>query len=242
MNKPQFSKPFDIEAAKQGAPYCCRNGEEAVVAKWDRRVLRYVLAGYCDTSDTPRTWTNNGCYSEVVDHEYDLVMLPLGMIDGKPVFAGDQIMDCSTLVHASATPGDHDFKYCEWPVSAPKWPETTMTDANLVSEYFGGGPVSHAQEYEAWRRVANASIIHACESGAVVTAEAADNIRKEAYADGQASAVTHEEAVRAERDMNIAQAAIDNMMYRIECYGVMGCYFHLENNPSNIDDIIATVK
>ena len=50
----------------------------------------------------------------------------------------------------------------------PAFPETRMTDAELVSKYFNGGPVSNTEEYLAWRRIANTAIRRAIQDGDVI--------------------------------------------------------------------------
>lgn len=190
MSKPEFSKPFNILDAKAGAPYCCRDGRTAQVLKWDRNVSDYPMMGVVGKSDDPRTWTATGSATygaHGAEYDCDLVMLPLGLIDGKPVFVGDKITspDCKgdTTAHHKMNFGEKST--WAWPVSAPTYPVTLMTDGDLVSNYYGGGPVSHDQEYQAWRRIANAALRHAIDAGQVVlpdTAPSDDLLMKVAVA------------------------------------------------------------
>lgn len=172
MSKPAFSKPFDIISAKAGAPYCCRDGGEAIVLKWDGRRFNESLVGCIGADDGPASWSADGSYmpGEHGARPRDLVMLPLGLIDGKPVFVGDKITspDCKgdTTAHHKMNFGEKST--WAWPASAPTYPVTLMTDGDLVSNYYGGGPVSHEQEYQAWRRIANAALRHAIDAGQVV--------------------------------------------------------------------------
>ena len=90
MTTPIHTRPFCLADAKAGAPYCCRDGSAVQVFKWDCRG-RAVLAGIVSAWDGDHSalWSDGG--DEVDFTEYDLVMLPLGYIDGKPVFVGDRL-------------------------------------------------------------------------------------------------------------------------------------------------------
>lgn len=112
----------------------------------------------------------------------------------------------------------------------PKWPETMMSNEQLqnAEELFSGYK-------ESLRNIANSAIANACESGAVVTTEAADKIRQEAYSDGQASAFKHEEAAREDRDMKVARSVLR------ACNGITEGKF-LAIVCMELSKIIATVK
>lgn len=56
----------------------------------------------------------------------------------------------------------------------PSIPKSGLTDNQLVSKYYSGGPVKadSYEEYQAWRRIADAAIVQAVESGIVKIVEA----------------------------------------------------------------------
>lgn len=86
--KPEFSKPFNANHARAGALYCCRDGTEATVLKWDGRG-KYPIIGVASDIDKQAIWMQDGHILDNANRDYDLVMLPLGMVDGRPVFMGD---------------------------------------------------------------------------------------------------------------------------------------------------------
>ena len=168
MRKPEFSRPFNILDAKAGAPYCCRDGEEAIVLKWDGRRFNEPLVGCIGADDVPASWGGDGRYvpDEHCPRPRDLVMLPFGMCQSKPIFMGDELV--TRFGDKFVVEAKHIGGLCEentWPAPTPAYPVTLMTDGDLVSNYYGGGPVSHEQEYQAWRRIANAAIRHGIDNG-----------------------------------------------------------------------------
>jgi hypothetical protein len=172
-SKPQESRPFNFEHAKAGAPYGCRDGSKAEVLKWDAKGGEFKLIGYTEPngSEVPESWTKHGNASARGESHADLVMLPLGEIEGKPVFYGDKIMDCNDLVEAK--PGCHDFKYCSWPAPEKQYPVTGMSGEELHKVYVTEGKGIDSGMVA----VANAAIRHAIDSGAVATIEAYDQLR-----------------------------------------------------------------
>jgi hypothetical protein len=88
----EHTRPFNMADAKEGAHYCLRNGNKAEVLKWDCNRV-YALAGVANEEDEACSWTSSGKYlsQPLQDSQDDLVMTPLGFIEGKPVFTGDVI-------------------------------------------------------------------------------------------------------------------------------------------------------
>lgn len=162
MSKPEFTKPFDIISAKAGAPYCCASGDEATIIKWDGRQPGYPIIGITSNEDIPCVWSAVGIGSYACDQ---LVMLPLGMIDGKPVFVGDKYLGHADTECVAGPGMSSDWSGCKWPAPARAYPVTQMTGGQLRSRYNEemGGPVS-----EVMIRVANAALRHACDAGQVV--------------------------------------------------------------------------
>lgn len=226
MSKPEFSLPFNLEHAKAGAPYCCRDGHAAHILKWDRNVSDYPLLGVIRKSDDPRTWTETGSvsYSEKHTSQYDsdLVMLPLGFIDGKPVFVGDKITspDCK-----GNTTAHHNMNFGEgstwtWPVPAP------------VYATFNGSVDMLAIEYNkdnnfvlSLTRVANAALRHAIDAGQVVPASVHDKATRALIRGGWQDLGVQEWKPKIgekpayirdeERDMDVAQAVKTHFMQNL---------------------------
>lgn len=196
--KPEFTKEFNADHAKAGAPYCCRNGVEATIVKFDCRHPNFVLVGVRGQSDECTSWTNKGgFYGNNDPCGHDLAMLPLGMIDGKPVFVGDELLDDQGhAFFVKPTPAEWlHTTGCAWPAPAKVYPATQIGDNDLCSAYYGGGPVVGATaEMAAFYRIANAALRHAIEAGQVITM--ADH---------------HEEMAKLddERDMAVAKAVRD---------------------------------
>jgi hypothetical protein len=87
--KPEHTKPFDLKAAKAGAPYCCRDGQSATILKWDGRHAGYPLIGIYGEEDATMDWATDGRYGNSTRDHLDLVMIPIGFRDGTPVWWGD---------------------------------------------------------------------------------------------------------------------------------------------------------
>lgn len=68
-------KPFDLEAAKNGAPVCTRNGKKARIICFDRKVLDYeIVAILEDEYDTVRCYGLDGKWDKNTDCNCDLMM------------------------------------------------------------------------------------------------------------------------------------------------------------------------
>ena len=165
--KPQFTKPFNLDHAKAGAPYATRDGQEATILKWDgRHKSGYPLVGVYGIEDQPDSWRIDGFFGNLVRDHLDLVMTPLGFIDGKPVFVGDEL-----VVKGAATPytaSSRDFKALHnlaWPAPAKAYPETRMTFKEMHTLVNEAAP-GHEAEF---RAIANAALRHAIDAGQVVT-------------------------------------------------------------------------
>lgn len=176
MSKPEFSKTFNLEHAKAGAPYCCRDGEEAIVLKWDGRRFNEPLVGCIGADDIPASWGNDGRYvpDEHGPRQRDLVMLPLGFIDGKPVFVGDEVVDKfnGDLVPVLANWGGINTALWSWPAPAPVYPKTLISHVVLFGEYETSlrnrGYAEVSADSYGLAAIANFSLRHAIDAGQVV--------------------------------------------------------------------------
>jgi hypothetical protein len=222
------TKPFNLEHAKAGAPYACISGSTAVILKWDAVNEKFPLIGYVTeyNSDYIESWGADGIADFASAQGRDLVMTPLGHIDGKPVFVGDKVVnqhgvECSVVAH------DRGFSDCRWPAPAKQYPVTKISAFDLHVEYvkaLGGVDEGHAA-------VANAALRHAIDNGQVVTID-----------DYRAVCSLHDKAFndRAARDMAIAETvqqkafdAVRNATQGFECMNI---------NSLNLAAIIASVK
>lgn len=158
--KPEFSRPFNLEHARAGAPFGCRDGRVATILKWDGRRPGEPLIGHQGEDDIPASWAVDGAYSQEHESDVDLLMLPLGMLDGKPVFTGDAIEDGpGDWTPGIAHPANRNFTNCRWPAPPRVYPVTLMAAAELDSA---------SADTEGLRRVANAALRHAVDAGQLI--------------------------------------------------------------------------
>ncbi len=173
--KPKHTKPFNLDHAKAGAPYCCANGDPATILKWDGRgVAGNTLIGCTRAEDHPASWNAEGRYNFALGLVgFNLVMLPLGYVEGKPVFWDSEMLhkDGTPVAgHVAAHHSADGFNDYTWPKPAPKYPLSNMTDEELCIAYNDGkfyGLVPMPFEYGT-RFVANAAIARAVLDGQVV--------------------------------------------------------------------------
>lgn len=180
MKKPEHTRPFNLEHARAGAPFSCANGEEVEILKWDRKHTQCIV-GLARQDVAIRTWRADGTYNDPNSTAYPLVMLPLGFVEGKPVFVGDVLIDPNgtfgddEAFTAGPTMRQGHLGHCTWPKPAPVYPETLMMPDELAiaynSEQKDNKPAGFARSL---RAVANAAIARAIEDGQVVTAEEAN--------------------------------------------------------------------
>lgn len=178
--KPEFTKPFDLGHAQAGAPYSCRDGREATVLKWDGRHPVYPINGVSGPDDYMTCWTVVGQYhAEQRSSPNDLVMLPLGMIDGKPVFVGDEFLwpVSGEPRKATADMAGGNWSLCAWPAPVKVYPETRMTDDEIhgAAPKLGMRPSDDTMAMSgilvSLRALANAALRHAIDAGQVVPKE-----------------------------------------------------------------------
>ena len=239
--KPEFSKPFDLAAARAGAPFCCRDGRTAEILKWDGRRPGEPLIGFQSDSDIPASWAEDGAYETGHEGDIDLVMLPLGLIDGKPMFAGDEIEAMSVTgshwISITVRPGDRPLGgRFRWPAPAKAYPVTTMRHEDMFSIYSadlrGRGYTSVGAETHGLEAVANAALRHAIDSAQVITAEQAGE-----EARGLAKVMADR---RFERDMAVASAVRDELVAGVARYST-GCS-HYISSGFDFEAIIAKIE
>lgn len=160
--KPEFSKPFNLEHARAGAPIGKSGGGTARFVTYaeeaDPSCCVVVIEDHFNLIGARR---KSGRVNETgaTDNPNDLVMLPLGLIDGKPVFVGDELHDrWSNTVHAYVGMG-LDPCHWAWPAPPRVFPVTLMAAAELDAAWVGA---------DALRRVANAALRHAIDAGQLI--------------------------------------------------------------------------
>jgi hypothetical protein len=208
MSAPAHSRPFDLSAARAGAPFACVNGLTVKIHNWQARGGDHLIFGEiaAQNCDVMAKWDSRGtCVSAQMP--LDLVMLPLGIIDGKPVFVGDDLIDPSGAVFVPGPTSSGHLAGCTWPAPPNVYPETLMGDDDL-RHAAGMNHNNMTMTVRHLHSAANAALRHAVDTSQVVDAEQSTEAIRKAYADGQAIAYKHEGAGRAERDMAIVRATV----------------------------------
>lgn len=166
-------KPFDLNLAKQGAPVGAAAERITIeILKYTDHLVIGTIA-YGTTHENAMSWKHDGVSN--LGPESDLVMLPLGYCEGKPVFVGDELIDKEDGHKVAATPlwKNMDGTLWKWPKPEPKYPETRMTWDDLCEHYFLYGKTIE-ETMETWssassKNLANEAIKHAIQCGDVFT-------------------------------------------------------------------------
>ena len=120
MMKPEHTKEFNAEHAKAGAPYCQRNGLAARIGIWDGQGSAEIIGERLSKSGSWITESWNAIGETLTRVTLaDLVMLPLGYCEGKPVFVGDKLKIYRGGKEFIASEEMRFFGDCEWPSTAP---------------------------------------------------------------------------------------------------------------------------
>jgi hypothetical protein len=138
-------------------------------------------------------------------------MLPLGEIDGKPVFAGDKIEDIGPdgCTAGIAHPANRDFTSSRWPAPAKVYPVTQMLHMRMFDVYSvelrSRGFSTVSADSHGLAAVANAALRHAVDGDQVIPADehkAAIGVTRNKWADQVAEMTKDRDA----RDMAVAEA------------------------------------
>lgn len=216
MSKPEFTRPFNVEHAEDGAPIGMKCDQPAKFLAFveDANPACCVIILEPTRNNIISTRHKSGQTNENhgrQENPYDLVMLPLGMIDGKPVFVGDELTDPTG---AAFSPGPRDSGHlagCRWPAPARAYPETTLSPDHLRAAYNQdmGGPANAAL-----LRTANAALRHAIDTGQVFSKEHVNSV-----VESTAEAVKAELSGRKARDLAIAKAVLKTCLYMCKPIG-----------------------
>lgn len=206
MDALKATKPFNLEHARAGAPIACANGMEATILKWNSRRDGHPLLGVFGDRDLSMVWRADG--SNEGNRDIDLVMTPLGWIDGKPVFVGDELQFHDRTAGVKPAAPGLDLTFWRWPEPEKQYPVTMMTRDELFavsqaaarksSPFADHGSVVHTA-------VANAALRHAIDNGQVIPLDQHVKEIGEAHVQGINSG-------RAARDMAIAQSALNEAL------------------------------
>jgi hypothetical protein len=196
-----FTRPFDLEHAKAGAPIALREGSTtAAILKWDARGA-FPLVGLIN-QETACQWSLSGVHPTTKD--FDLVMTPLGYIDGKPVFTGDKYVFAKGMGHGIVHPEQRDFDGCTWPAPEKQYPVTGMHPVELVAIAEKVLNQQDGGRHQAAVAVANVALRHAIDTQKVFIKEDVDKAVDAVMVLWRAA-----EQRSAARDMAIAKAAIE---------------------------------
>jgi hypothetical protein len=218
--KPEFSGKFNAVHAKAGAPYCQMDGLPATVIKWDMDsdtpLLGFARRRADSNEEVPAIWRENGIPGGSYDSEFRLVMLPLGLIDGKPVYVGDELdyeahgKDPLVVVQAK----DHNFDGYYWPAPVlqyPQYPVTRMSEDEMEDLYR-----KNQGEYAA---IVNAAIARCFADGDAVLRAEHEKVVTELFAQRTADSAYIDCVIaegiakgQAERDLAVARAIRDVCM------------------------------
>lgn len=156
-------KPFNLEHAKAGAPVGCETERNKIeIFKYTERSI-FGSIRYGDEEEVVTSWDINGKNDPCL--KSDLVMLPLGYCEGKPVFVGDELIDKEDGHKVAATPlwKNMDGTLWKWPKPEPKYPETRMSLDEIAIKW------QEPYGYVGLKKFGNEVIARAIQDGDVFT-------------------------------------------------------------------------
>jgi hypothetical protein len=137
MDKKSDSRPFDRAQWEAGAPIGCRGGAEACILHSEKALIGMVtIEGKVSASQ----WKLSGEWTSyfVGDTSHlDLVMLPLGYVEGKPVFVGDKLESSSGAYSVTVSPTTSLDGPWHWPVALNFGPECGRAFGQALCHHFG---------------------------------------------------------------------------------------------------------
>lgn len=161
---PLHTRPFNLEHARAGAPFCGAEGQPMSVFVWDRKHPSHPIVAMEDEGEQEVVAfrTDGTADHGVAFITSKLVMTPLGMLGGKPVFVGDELVyDHGSTI---AGPTKLNLPGLRWPAPAPVYPQTRMTYEELCT---AAGSSLRTTNSISVRCVANAALRHAIDAGQV---------------------------------------------------------------------------
>lgn len=132
--KPDHTRSFNREHAEAGAPICCANGTKVEVLRWLSGKAIGIHHGI-NGEQFAAAWSDSGQAEGWPNDELSLVMTPLGMIEGKPVWWDSEFLNARGVKYtANQTMIEFDYSGCKWPPAAPVI-ETKMTGKEAFEMY-----------------------------------------------------------------------------------------------------------
>lgn len=135
------SKPFNLEHAKAGAPVQLQKGTPVRILCFDRayqgQLPIIALANDGNVGEYIIERTSDGRYRGYNNPDYDLVMAPLAVVEGKPVFVGDVLQFKSGTYDASWHDVEVTPDFAAQFGTAYRWP--ALRTINVWRNKIGGG-------------------------------------------------------------------------------------------------------
>lgn len=173
------TRPFNLEHAKAGAPFCCKDGMHARIYQFFDAVLIGLTTNPDGSHPACAQWDLTGACTQsrqgFLASESDLVMIPLGYVEGKPVFVGDEVRDRWNNSITAYIGMGFDPAHWFWPAPEADSPKTSMAGGELFDVYAAHLRTKHGYnsitaESTGLAEVANAAIARAIQDGDVVAA------------------------------------------------------------------------
>lgn len=186
ITKPEHTRPFNLDHAMAGAPISTAERGPARFVAYSEEADVSCCVVVLDYRGIVGTRRKSGRVNETdaVDNPFDLVMVPLGYIDDRPVFVGDKFLWPVSHEPRIASPdmAGGDWSACRWPAPAKVYPETRMTEkerwgsirAAGIENFNIGTGRAEGDEYlkhtpaDITAAIANAALRHAIDAGQVV--------------------------------------------------------------------------
>ena len=111
------TKPFNLELAIAGHPLVTRDGRDAKFIAYvpETWIGSRVIALLLNEGKHLLHFYESGNLHEYTDSESDLFLAPLGHCEGKPVFAGDELVNNSSSLLCTVEVFHTNFTQCTWP-------------------------------------------------------------------------------------------------------------------------------
>lgn len=171
MNHAHF-RAFDWSTYHLGNPIGCRNKNyrPRVHETINDYMYGIILRDNTTARPTSHEWQKaNGCeHASGVIGPHDLVLLPLFLIDGKPVYVGDEIMDEKGRTVIAQPEHDNILNTWRWPTANI---ETRLTEDEIQNEQRKFLERHHTTAAEDRRDLINFAIARAVSDGDVIPAE-----------------------------------------------------------------------
>lgn len=160
-------REYDDAAAQAGALVGCRSPTYTPdILKRTESAIFGTVSGNGRSEQAIR-WNPNGMVNVAMTGPHDLIILPFGMCQGRPVWPGDILMDpAGRAVEFVGLWGGFDFTHHRWPT---KWPTTTLTKDDLVEMVKSVMKrVPQGTRGAGFIELANMVIAHECAAGNLV--------------------------------------------------------------------------